>query len=217
MALFSREHIPPLHLPRRPFCCCFAKQGAGTAPQGAAGAFLCVAGSRPGRAQPCRALLQGTATVVKELLLQVMVPRPAKSAKQGNEFTCWEAPVLLESSVEWLQSILLLPSSCLLLVLNKDQFCLDWLLSPEGPLSKRALSVPVKASDSLGSCKSTRGAWGSCTTYSSQWLPFPEPLYSQRCQDAPVHTCPQVPETTALSNWAGIETTLLFVFFNTHP
>lgn len=66
-----------------------------------------------------------TATMVKELLLQVIVPRPAKCAKEGNELMYWEAPVLLESSVEGLQPVLPLPSSCLLLLLNKDQFCLD--------------------------------------------------------------------------------------------
>lgn len=37
--------------------------------------------------------------------------------------------------------------------------------------SQRALSVPVKASNSLGSCKSTWGTWGSCTTYSSHGCP----------------------------------------------
>ncbi|KAI1233004.1 hypothetical protein IHE44_0006194 [Lamprotornis superbus] len=56
--------------------------------------------------------------------------RPAKCAKPGNELMCWEAPVLLESSVEGLQPVLPLPSSCLLLVLNKDQFCLTSPLKP---------------------------------------------------------------------------------------
>lgn len=58
VALFSGDlHSPQLHLSRRPFCCCSAEKAAQLR-WGLAGAFLCIASSSPGRAQPSRMLPQ---------------------------------------------------------------------------------------------------------------------------------------------------------------
>lgn len=234
MALFSRELRSPhcIFLEGLFVVVLLSGEQAAQLRWGLAGAFLCLAGSRPGRAQPCRMLLQWTATLVKGLLLQVIVSRRAKSGKWRNELTCWGsacAVVALCGGEERAPACPALPSQ--LPFASSQQgpilslaFCgpaswLDWLLSVSiGPRSLQN-ELPLYPFKSLTAWEAAAldGEPGVAAPLVplSGW-PSPKPLGSQRGRDAPVQTCPQVPETTAWSNWAGIETTLLF-FFSSHP